>query len=38
MIDVGDITTARGTEAMMLAWIRLMGPIESPYFTWKVAR
>ncbi|MCW2832449.1 MAG: oxidoreductase, coenzyme F420-dependent [Nocardioides sp.] len=38
VIDVGDITTARGTEAMMLAWIRLMGPIESPYFTWKVAR
>lgn len=38
VIDVGDITTARGTEALMLAWIRLMGPIESPYFTWKVAR
>jgi len=38
VIDVGDITTARGTEALMLAWIRLMGPIESPYFTWKIAR
>jgi predicted dinucleotide-binding enzyme len=38
VIDVGGITTARGTEALMLAWIRLMGPIESPYFTWKVAR
>jgi predicted dinucleotide-binding enzyme len=38
VIDLGDITTARGTEALMLAWIRLMGPIESPYFTWKVAR
>jgi predicted dinucleotide-binding enzyme len=38
VIDVGDITTARGTEALMLAWIRLMGPIGSPYFTWKIAR
>ena len=38
VIDVGDITTARGTEALMLAWVRLMGPVGSPYFTWKVAR
>lgn len=38
VIDLGDITTARGTEALMLAWIRLMGPLGSPYFTWKVAR
>ena len=27
-----------GTEALMLAWIRLMRPIGTPYFTWKVAR
>lgn len=38
VIDLGDISTARGTEALMLAWIRLMGPLGSPYFTWKVAR
>ncbi|WP_310528289.1 NAD(P)-binding domain-containing protein [Nocardioides sp.] len=38
VIDVGDITTARGTEALMLLWIRLMGPLGSPYFTWKIAR
>lgn len=38
VIDVGDITTSRGTEALMLLWIRLMGPLGSPYFTWKVAR
>ena len=38
VIDVGDISTARGTEAMMLLWVRLMGPLGSPYFTWKVAR
>lgn len=38
LIDVGDITTARGTEALMLLWIRLMGPLGSPYFSWKVAR
>lgn len=35
---VGDITTARGTEALMLLWIRLMGPLGMPYFTWKIAR
>jgi 8-hydroxy-5-deazaflavin:NADPH oxidoreductase len=38
VIDVGDISTARGTEALMLLWVRLMGPLGSPYFTWKVAR
>lgn len=38
VIDVGDITTARGTEALMLLWIRLMGPLGMPYFTWKIAR
>jgi len=38
VIDVGDISTARGTEALMLLWIRLMGPLGAPYFTWKVAR
>lgn len=38
VIDVGDITTARGTEALMLLWIQLMGPLGSPYFTWKVSR
>lgn len=38
VIDLGDLSTARGTEALMLAWIRLMGPIGSPYFTWKVSR
>jgi predicted dinucleotide-binding enzyme len=38
VLDLGDISTARGTEALMLAWIGLMGSIGSPYFTWKVAR
>ena len=38
VIDVGDISTARGAEAMMLLWVRLMGPLGTPYFTWKVAR
>lgn len=38
VIDVGDISTARGTEALMLLWIRLMGPLGSPYFTWKISR
>jgi predicted dinucleotide-binding enzyme len=38
VIDVGDLSTARGTEALMLLWVRLMGPLGMPYFTWKVAR
>jgi predicted dinucleotide-binding enzyme len=38
IIDVGDITTARGTEALMPLWIRLMGKFGSPMFQWKIVR
>ncbi|QIK74968.1 NADPH-dependent F420 reductase [Nocardioides piscis] len=38
VIDLGDISTARGTEALMLIWVRLMGPIGTPYFSFKIAR
>ncbi len=38
VIDVGDITAARGTEMLMPLWIRLMGAVGSPMFNWHVAR
>jgi predicted dinucleotide-binding enzyme len=38
VIDLGDITTARGTEMMMPIWIRLMGTFQSPNFNYKIVR
>lgn len=38
VIDLGDVTTARGTEWLMPAWLRLMGVMGSPRFNWKVVR
>lgn len=36
VIDVGDITAARGTEAFLLLWVRLYGKLQTPYFNFKV--
>jgi predicted dinucleotide-binding enzyme len=38
IIDLGDITTARGTEMILPIWIRLYGVFESPVFNVKVVR
>lgn len=38
MVDVGDITTARGTEAILLLWIRLFMKFGSPMFQFKLVR
>lgn len=38
IIDVGDITAARGTEALLLLWIRLYGKFGSPNFDFHIAR
>ncbi|KAA1421115.1 NADP oxidoreductase [Nocardioides humilatus] len=38
IVDLGDVTTARGTEWLMPAWLRVMGAVGSPYFNWKVVR
>jgi len=38
VIDLGDITTARGTEMMFAGWIRLMGVLGTSKFNWKVVR
>lgn len=36
MIDLGDITTARGTEQLLPIWIRLMRTLGTPMFQFKI--
>ena len=36
IIDMGDITTARGTEQILPIWIRLMGALQTPVFNFKI--
>jgi predicted dinucleotide-binding enzyme len=36
VIDLGDITTARGTEQMLPIWARLYGVLPSPMFNFKI--
>lgn len=38
IIDVGDITTARGTEMLLPIWIRLMGALQTPLFNFKIVK
>jgi predicted dinucleotide-binding enzyme len=38
VIDLGDITTARGTEMLLPVWLRLYGTFKSPYFGFKIVR
>ncbi|HXZ77701.1 MAG TPA: NAD(P)-binding domain-containing protein [Streptosporangiaceae bacterium] len=38
VIDLGDISAARGTEMMMPLWLRLMGTLNTPMFNFKVVR
>jgi hypothetical protein len=38
VLDLGDITTARGTEMYLALWVRLMGATGSPYFNVSVVR
>lgn len=37
IIDVGDITTARGTEQLLPIWVRLWGALQSPIFNFHIA-
>ena len=37
-IDLGDITTARGTEMMLPVWVRLYGVMGQPIFNFKIVR
>lgn len=38
IIDLGDITTARGTEMLFPIWLRLWGALQNPMFNFKVVR
>jgi hypothetical protein len=38
IIDLGDITTARGTEMLLPVWLRLYGALGTPEFNFKIVR
>ena len=38
IIDLGDITTARGTEMLLPMWLRLFGALRKPVFNFKIVR
>jgi predicted dinucleotide-binding enzyme len=38
VVDVGDITAARGTEMLLPLWIRLFGALKTPRFNFKIVR
>jgi 8-hydroxy-5-deazaflavin:NADPH oxidoreductase len=38
IIDIGDITKARGTEALMHIWMNLFGLFGNPHFGWKIVK
>lgn len=38
VVDLGDITTARGTEAYLLLWIRLYGALKTADFNLRLVR
>ena len=38
VIDLGDITTARGTEMLLPIWVRLMTALGTPMFNFKIVR
>jgi predicted dinucleotide-binding enzyme len=38
IVDLGDITTARGTEMVLPIWLRLWGAFKTPLFNFRIAR
>ena len=38
IIDLGDITSARGTEMLLPIWLRLLGTLGTPDFNFKIVR
>lgn len=38
IVDLGDITTARGTEMMLPIWVRVWGATGNPMFSFKLVR
>ena len=37
IMDMGDITTARGTEQLLPIWVRLYGKLQNPLFNFHIA-
>ncbi len=38
IIDLGDISAARGTEQLLPVWVRLMGKLETPMFNFSIVQ
>jgi 8-hydroxy-5-deazaflavin:NADPH oxidoreductase len=38
VIDLGGLSTARGTEMLLPVWLRLMNALGTPMFNFKIAR
>lgn len=38
MIDLGDVTNARGQEMWLPLWVRLFGAVKTPMFNLKIVR
>jgi 8-hydroxy-5-deazaflavin:NADPH oxidoreductase len=38
IIDLGDISTARGTEMLLPIWVQLFGVLQKPIFNFKIVR
>jgi predicted dinucleotide-binding enzyme len=38
VVDLGDITTARGSEMLLPIWLRLWGALGTPMFNFKIVR
>jgi len=38
VVDLGDITTARGTEMLLPIWVRLYGAMQNPMFNFHIAK
>lgn len=38
VLDIGDITAARGMEMILPIWLRLMGALKTPMFNFHIAR
>jgi predicted dinucleotide-binding enzyme len=38
ILDLGDITTARGTEMLLPIWVRMFGVLQKPIFNFKIVR
>jgi predicted dinucleotide-binding enzyme len=36
ILDLGDITTARGTEMLLPVWVRLYGTLQTPFFNFHI--